>query len=50
MNHVRVENCIRTEDKAAKNCINQVHGIFERKEDGNNSSRSYQRMSTQLTH
>ena len=42
MNHVRVENRIRAEDKAADKCVYQIHGIIEWKEDGNNSSRSYQ--------
>ena len=41
MNHVRVENRIRAEDKAANKRVNQVHGILEREEDGNNFSHPY---------
>lgn len=42
MNHVRVENRIRAEDKAADKCVYQIHNIIEWKEDGNNSSRPCQ--------
>ena len=35
MNHVRVKNRIRTEDKASEYRINLVDDKVERKEDGN---------------
>jgi hypothetical protein len=42
MNHVRVDNRIRTEDEAAEERVNQVYGTVEGKEDGDDASHRYQ--------